>query len=99
MRTFAAILISVPALAYSTSAAHAQGQWTNGGGWTQCDGRAGAGPWAKNAADWVVAGPHIMVTTPNTASLNALPAAPTGGTPWVMWKGTPYAHIMVPVKG
>jgi hypothetical protein len=54
---------------------------------------------AKNAADWVVAGPHIMVTTPNTASLNALPGAPTGGTPWVMWKGTPYAHIMVPVKG
>jgi hypothetical protein len=54
---------------------------------------------AKNAQDWVVAGPHIMVTTPNTASLNALPGAPTGGTPWVMWKGTPYAHIMVPVKG
>jgi hypothetical protein len=53
----------------------------------------------KNAQDWVVAGPHIMVTTPNTASLNALPGVPTGGTPWVMWKGTPYAHIMVPVKG
>jgi hypothetical protein len=53
----------------------------------------------KNAKDWVVAGPHIMVTTPNTASLNALPGVPTGGTPWVMWKGTPYAHIMVPVKG
>jgi hypothetical protein len=54
---------------------------------------------AKNAKDWVVAGPHIMVTTPNTAALSSLPGAPTGGTPWVMWKGTPYAHIMVPVKG
>jgi hypothetical protein len=54
---------------------------------------------AKNAQDWVIAGPHIMVTTPNTASLNSLPGVPTGGTPWVMWKGTPYAHIMVPVKG
>lgn len=54
---------------------------------------------AKNAQDWVVAGPHIMVTTPNTAALNSLPGVPTGGTPWVMWKGTPYAHIMVPVKG
>jgi hypothetical protein len=52
-----------------------------------------------NAKDWVVAGPHIMVTTPNTASLNSLPGVPTGGVPWVMWKGTPYAHIMVPVKG
>jgi hypothetical protein len=54
---------------------------------------------AKNAQDWVVAGPHIMVTTPNTAALTALPGVPTGGVPWVMWKGTPYAHIMVPVKG
>jgi hypothetical protein len=52
-----------------------------------------------NAKDWVVAGPHIMVTTPNTAALNSLPGVPTGGIPWVMWKGTPYAHIMVPVKG
>src|ERR1700674_1951784 len=54
---------------------------------------------AKNAQDWVVAGPHIMVTTPNAATLSALPGVPTGGVPWVMWKGTPYAHIMVPVKG
>jgi hypothetical protein len=54
---------------------------------------------AKNAQDWVVAGPHIMVTTPNTAALSSLPGVPTGGAPWVMWKGTPYAHIMVPVKG
>ena len=54
---------------------------------------------AKNAQDWVVAGPHIMVTTPNTAALNALPGVPSGGIPWVMWKGTPYAHIMVPAKG
>ncbi len=53
---------------------------------------------AANAQDWVVAGPHIMVTTPNTASLASLPGVPTGGIPWVMWKGTPYAHVMVPVK-
>ena len=53
---------------------------------------------AKNSQDWVVAGPHVMVTTPNTAALSSLPGVPTGGTPWVMWKGTPYAHIMVPVK-
>ena len=54
---------------------------------------------AKNTQDWVVAGPHVMVTTPNAATLSALPGVPTGGVPWVMWKGTPYAHIMVPVKG
>jgi hypothetical protein len=53
---------------------------------------------ATDAKDWVVAGPHIMVTTPNTAALASLPSVPNGGIPWVMWKGTPYAHIMVPVK-
>jgi hypothetical protein len=53
----------------------------------------------KKPNDWVVAGPHIMVATPNTASLASLPGKPSGGVPWVMWKGTPYAHIMVPVKG
>lgn len=58
-------------------------------------------PFAKTAADakdWVVAGPHIMVTTPNTAALASLPGVPAGGIPWVMWKGTPYAHIMVPME-
>jgi hypothetical protein len=54
---------------------------------------------STNAKDWVVAGPHVMVASPNTAALNGLPGAPSGGVPWVMWKGTPYAHIMVPVKG
>lgn len=53
---------------------------------------------AAEAKDWVVAGPHIMVVAPNTAALAALPGAPSGGIPWVMFKGTPYAHIMVPVN-
>lgn len=59
-------------------------------------------PFAKDAAsatDWVVAGPHIMVATPNTATLATLPGSPAGGVPWVMWKDTPYAHIMVAVTG
>lgn len=58
-------------------------------------------PFAQAAAppkDWVKAGPHIMVIAPTTAALSSVPAVPTGGVPWVMWKGTPYAHIMVPVK-
>jgi hypothetical protein len=52
----------------------------------------------KKPADWVKAGPHIMVASPNAAALSSLPGKPNGGGPWVMWKGTPYAHIMVPVK-
>jgi hypothetical protein len=52
----------------------------------------------QTARDWVRTGPHIMVATPNTATLAALPGTPTSGGPWVMWKGTPYAHIMVPLE-
>jgi hypothetical protein len=46
---------------------------------------------------WVVEGPHLMILVPDTAQLNALPTDPHNGGPYVMWKGTPYAHIMVPV--
>ena len=53
---------------------------------------------SKKPKDWVTAGPHIMVAAPNSSTLSSLPGKPSGGVPWVMWKGTPYAHIMVPVK-
>jgi hypothetical protein len=46
---------------------------------------------------WVVSPAHVMVLTPNTSQLDALPTDPHNGGPWVMWKGTKYAHIMVPV--
>jgi hypothetical protein len=47
---------------------------------------------------WVVTPAHIMVLTPDAAQLDALPTDPFNGGPWVMWKGTPYAHIMVPTE-
>jgi hypothetical protein len=47
---------------------------------------------------WVNSGAHVMVLTPNLETLAALPTEYSAGGPWVMWKGTPYAHIMVPVK-
>ncbi len=47
---------------------------------------------------WVNSGPHVMVLTPNLATLASLPSDYKSGGPWVMFKGTPYAHIMVPVK-
>lgn len=52
---------------------------------------------AKPDNDWVISGPHVMVIVPNPATLDGLPTDPKNGGPWVMWKGTPYAHIMVPV--
>jgi len=45
---------------------------------------------------WVVSGPHIMILTPDPQQLDELPTDPWNGGPWVMWKGTKYAHIMVP---
>ena len=52
----------------------------------------------KPTADnkWVVSGPHIMLLPADVSQLDAYPTDWTKGGPWVMWKGTPYAHIMVP---
>jgi hypothetical protein len=57
-------------------------------------------PFATEPTDdneWVVEGPHLMIVVPDTALLGALPTDPENGGPYVMWKGTPYAHVMVPV--
>jgi len=45
---------------------------------------------------WIAEGPHIMVLLPDPTQLNALPTDPNNGGAYVMWKGTPYAHVMVP---
>jgi hypothetical protein len=45
---------------------------------------------------WVVEGPHVMVLVPDSTSLDGVSTDYTTGEPYVMWKGTPYAHIMVP---
>jgi len=50
-------------------------------------------------ADWVKTGPHLMVV----GSAKALEGHPSGDdpdtkAPYVMWAGTPYAHLMVPVS-
>jgi hypothetical protein len=46
---------------------------------------------------WVEEGPHLMIIVPDPAMLAGLSDDPDNGGPYVMWKGTPYAHIMVPV--
>ena len=54
------------------------------------------GPTADN--QWVVSPPHIMVLVPDAKMLDSLPTDPHTGGAWVMWKGTKYAHIMVPIS-
>ena len=45
---------------------------------------------------WVVEGPHVMILVPDPAMLESMSTDPDSGGPYVMWKGTPYAHIMMP---
>ncbi|HET7551068.1 MAG TPA: hypothetical protein VFK04_07245 [Gemmatimonadaceae bacterium] len=52
-------------------------------------------PTATN--QWIQDGyPHVMILVPDSKLLEAVSTDPTNGGPFVMWKGTPYAHIMVP---
>jgi len=63
------------------------------------NGASNTDPYAEKATadnQWVVSGPHVMILTPDAALLDTLPTDPNAGGPWVMWKGTKYAHIMVP---
>lgn len=56
------------------------------------------GPSAEN--QWINAeGPHLMIIVPDTATLEGMSTDPYSGRPYVMWKGTSYAHIMVPTAG
>jgi len=49
--------------------------------------------WFTEAA--IAAWRAALVAEP--AQLDSLPTDPNSGSAYVMWKGTPYAHVMVPV--
>lgn len=50
----------------------------------------------NNGDVWVKEGPHLMIVVPHEL-LEGISDDPFNGGPYVMWKGTPYAHIMVPI--
>lgn len=52
-------------------------------------------PTADN--EWVVEGPHIMVIVPDPSAFEGIPEVIQTDGPYVMWSGTPYVHLMVPV--
>ncbi|HEY8578823.1 MAG TPA: hypothetical protein VIL72_02990 [Beijerinckiaceae bacterium] len=63
-------------------------------------GASNTDPFATQATrdnQWIVEGPHVMVIVPDAKALDGLSTDPHAGGAYVMWKGTPYAHIMVPV--
>ena len=52
------------------------------------------GPTEDN--EWIKEGAHLMIIAP-AEQLESYPTDPYNGGPYVMWKGTPYAHLMVPI--
>ena len=53
-------------------------------------------PDPKAAHDYVETGPHLMIIVPKHM-LEGITTDPSQGGPYVMWKDTDYAHIMIPV--
>lgn len=49
-----------------------------------------------HAHDYVETGPHLMIILPKEL-LEGITTDPSSGGPYVMWKDTDYAHIMIPV--
>lgn len=47
--------------------------------------------------EWVASPPHVMFLLPEKIDLTVFSAEHGSGGPWVMWAGTPYEHIMMPV--
>ena len=48
------------------------------------------------SSDWVKEGPHLMIVVPAGTSLKGLSTDPNDPV-YVMWRDTPYAHIMVKI--
>jgi hypothetical protein len=47
---------------------------------------------------WVDTGAHVMVLNPGTMADAYPKTADNPHKPYVMWPGTPYQHLMIPVK-
>lgn len=49
---------------------------------------------------WIKTGPHVMIVGAEPSFYDMYPknAQPNTAVPYVMWPGTPYQHLMIPVK-
>jgi hypothetical protein len=48
---------------------------------------------------WIESGPHLMLMPKDPSSLDNFSTDFTTGAPYVMFAGTDYAHLMIPVEG
>jgi len=50
-------------------------------------------------ADWVTGvKAHLMIILPDKKAAAGLPTEWREGGPWIMWKDTPYEHLMIPIE-
>ena len=49
--------------------------------------------------DWVISPPHVMILVPGPIDQTVYSTDHAAGRPSLMWAGTPYEHIMMPVAG
>ena len=54
-----------------------------------------AGPEEGN--EWITSPAHVMVIMPGDIDQTVFTTDPLSGEPWIMWAGTPYEHVMMPV--
>jgi hypothetical protein len=52
-------------------------------------------PWATRTDHFIASPPHWMILWPFDAATSGLPTKPKKTGTWIMWAGTPYAHLMV----
>ncbi|MDP3735719.1 MAG: hypothetical protein Q8R39_04855 [bacterium] len=52
----------------------------------------------KEGEQWLSAPPHIMIFPVSKLDMKVYGTDPMSGKPWIMWAGTPYEHLMVPVQ-
>jgi hypothetical protein len=54
-----------------------------------------AGPEEGN--EWITTPAHVMIIMPGDIDQSIYTTDPLAGEPWIMWAGTPYEHVMMPV--
>lgn len=52
-------------------------------------------PWAKTTSHYVSSPPHWMLLWPVDSAKSGLSTTPKKTGTWIMWAGTPYAHLMI----
>ena len=66
-------------------------------------GASNTDPWASQKTPdnhWVETGSHVMIVGAAAATMEGYPKTPDPDPtkPYVMWPGSPYEHLMIPVK-